>query len=281
MYNKLQFNPGYTGSSGLFSLDLISRFQWTGMPGAPKTFSFTGQTPLKNRHLGVGISLMNDGLGPTNNYQVMGAFAYRVLFSKTTLSFGIQAGIKYMDVNWNKLNPKDAGDLLLNGDVTNKAVPDADFGIYYYGRSFYTGVSVKHLFQNQILVSSAPPDGSAGFTKLLRNYYGMAGGVIPAGENFIILPSILVKYIKNEPLQADLNCSVSIKNLLTLGASYRSGSALGLIMGLNVGKGLSIGYSYDMWFNILKSYNSGSHEIRISYEWDPFNKNRILTPRYF
>jgi len=42
---------------------------------------------------------------------------------------------------------------------------------------------------------------------------------------------------------------------------------------------LRIGYSYDIWLNELKVYNKGSHEIRLSYD---FNLNkRMLTPRYF
>jgi type IX secretion system PorP/SprF family membrane protein len=211
----------------------------------------------------------------------MAAFSYRVLFRSTTLCFGIQAGFKYMDIIWSKLNPKDPDDLELTGQAGNKAVPDADFGVYYYGSRFYAGISAKHLIQNEIIVSSAPPGGTTSFTKLLRNYYAMGGGVIQVSENLVFLPSLLVKYVKNAPLQADFTGAFQIGKIVTLGASYRTSSALGLIAGISIGKGLSFGYSYDLWFNSLKSYNSGSHEIRISYEIDPFNKTRLLTPRYF
>ena len=44
-YNKLAINPAYAGSSGRFSMDLISRFQWVGIKGAPRTFSFKAHTP--------------------------------------------------------------------------------------------------------------------------------------------------------------------------------------------------------------------------------------------
>jgi hypothetical protein len=70
-------------------------------------------------------------------------------------------------------------------------------------------------------------------------------------------------------------------NILTLGATYRTGNALGLLIEVNIAKGISIGYSYDIWFNSLKAYNAGSHEIRIGYDFDLFNRNRMLTPRYF
>jgi type IX secretion system PorP/SprF family membrane protein len=280
-YNKLAINPAYAGSGGRFSMDLISRFQWVGIPGAPRTFSFDAHTPLRNPHIGLGFYAYSDQLGPSVDYGAMAAFAYRILFRTTTLCFGIQGGFKYMDIDWGLLNPKDPGDLLLTNQVKNRAVPDADFGVYYYGSRFYVGLSAKHLLQNQIVVSSAAPDDKTSFTKLRRNYYFMAGGAIPISPNLEFIPSVLVKYIKDAPVQADLNASFLISNLLTLGAAYRTEEALGLIAVINIGKGFSVGYSYDIWFNALKSYNSGSHEIRLGYEFDLFGRERMLTPRFF
>ena len=280
-YNKLAINPAYAGSGGRFAMDLISRFQWVGIQGAPRTISFGAHTPLHNPRIGLGFYTYRDELGPSVDYGAMAAFAYRIIFPTTTLCFGVQAGFKYMDINWGILNPKDADDLLLTNEVRNRMVPDVDFGMYYYGSRFYIGLSAKHLLQNQIVVSSAAPDDKTSFTKLRRNYYFMAGGAIPLSGNLEFIPSMLLKYIQNTPLQADLNASFMISNLLTLGVAYRTEKAIGLIMGINIGSGFSIGYSYDIWFNALKSYNKGSHEIRIGYEFDLFNKERMLTPRFF
>ncbi|MEI7664363.1 MAG: type IX secretion system membrane protein PorP/SprF [Bacteroidota bacterium] len=280
-YNKLAINPAYAGSNERFALDLISRFQWVGIKGAPRTYGINAHTPLHNNHIGLGLYSYRDELGPSVDYGAMAAFAYRILFPATTLCFGVQFGFKYMDINWNLLNPKDGGDVLLNGQVTNKMVPDADFGTYYYGKRFYAGFSVKHLFENQIVVSAAAPDSRTNFTKLRRNYYLMGGGAIPIADNIDFIPSFLVKYVANTPLQADLNASFLVRNIFSLGAAYRTEQALGLIIGLSLGNGFSFGYSYDIWFNSLKSYNRGSHEIRLGYEFDLFHKDRMLTPRYF
>ena len=280
-YNKLAINPAYAGSGGRFSADLISRFQWVGIKGAPRTFTFDAHTPLRNRHIGLGFYTYRDELGPSVDYGAMAAFSYRILFSATTLCFGIQGGFKYMDINWEILNPKDAGDLVLSSEVNNRMVPDVDFGIYYYGNRFYAGLSVKHLLQNQIVVSSAAPDDKTSFTKLRRNYYLIAGGAIPFSANLEFIPSMLLKYIRNAPIQADLNAMFLINNRFTLGIGYRTKNAVGLLVGINIGGGFSIGYSYDIWFNSLKSYNSGSHEIRLGYEFDLFHKERMLTPRFF
>jgi len=281
MYNKMAFNPAYAGSGGAFATDLIARFQWTGLEGAPRTFSFSAQTPLRNRHIGLGLYVYSDELGPSVDYGAMGAFAWRILFPTSTLCFGIQAGFKKMDVNWGMLDAKDPGDPATLNQVTNRMVPDADFGLYYYGSNFYSGLSVKHLFQNEMLTTTTSPDGTTGYTRLLRSWYAMAGGVIPLGDNLVLLPSALGKYVYGAPFQADLNLSIRIMELVTAGITYRTRSAIGLMVGITVARGISVGYSYDIWFNSLKSYNSGSHEIRIGYEIDLFDRERLLTPRFF
>ena len=281
MYNKLEINPAYAASHEVFATDLISRFQWVGIEGAPRTFSFSAHTPLRNPHIGLGIYAYRDEVGPSVDYNIMGSFAYRIIFPSSRLCFGLSGGIKYYDIDWGALTPKDAGDVELISQVRNKVVPDADFGIYYYGKWFYAGVSSKHLLQNQLVVSSAPPDDKSSFTRLLRNFYGIAGFAIPLGDNLTFMPSGLVKYVQNAPVQADLTASFLILKVLTIGASYRTANAMGMIVEVNAGKGLSIGYSYDIWFNALKAYNQGSHEIRLGYEFDLFNRERMLTPRYF
>ena len=55
MYTKLEFNPAYAGSHEGISLDLLGRFQWVGIEGAPKTLCLTAHTPLPNEHLGLGM----------------------------------------------------------------------------------------------------------------------------------------------------------------------------------------------------------------------------------
>jgi type IX secretion system PorP/SprF family membrane protein len=282
MYNKLAINPGYAGSHDLFSMEALTRFQWVGIAGAPQTTTFTAHTPLRNPHIALGFYAARDQLGPTVDYSVMGNFTYRVIFSKSKLCFGVNAGIKYYDIDFGDLIAKDAADIELINQVKNRAVPDVDFGIYYYAPHFYVGISSKHLLENQMSVSTAPvPNSESSFTKLKRNFYGLAGAAITLSENLVFMPSILMKVVDGAPFQTDINASFLIYQVLTLGASYRTNAALAFLVEVNITKSLSIGYSYDVWFNALQGYNKGSHEIRIGYDFDLFNKSRMLTPRYF
>jgi len=281
MYIKLQFNPAYAGSRDALAVDLLTRFQWVGMEGAPRTICLTAHSPLRNPHIGLGVYFYRDAQGPTVDYNIMASFAYRILFPASTLSFGISAGIKYYDIDWNALHPLDAGDPLLMNEATNRVVPDVDFGIYYSHRRYYAGLSARHLLQNQLVISSTVPDDKVSFTRLLTNLYGIAGGSVPLADRFIFFPSVLIKYVANAPVQADIDARFLILDILMLGVGYRTTNAIGLMVGVDVGKGISVGYSYDTWFNTLRRQNSGSHEIRISYQTDLFKRTRMLTPRYF
>lgn len=282
MYNKLAINPAYAGSHDLFSVEAHTRIQWVGINGAPRTTSLTLHTPLRNQHVALGLYTYYDRLGPTVDYGVMGNFTYRVIFDHSKLCFGVNVGFKYYDINFSALEAKDPGDIELVNQVKNKAVPDVDFGIYYYAPHFYVGLSSKHLIQNQMSVSTSPaPDSKSSFSKLKRHFYGITGAAIPLSDNLIFMPSLLMKYVEGAPFQIDVNSSFLIMDILTVGVSFRTNAALAFLVGVNITKKLSVGYSYDIWFNALQGYNKGSHEIRIGYDIDLFNKSRMLTPRYF
>ena len=279
MFNKLAVNPGYAGSREALSGEVINRWQWVGINGAPVTLSASIHSPLRNPHLGVGLTYYNDHLGPTTYQGALASFAYRIIFPKGKLSFGIQAGMKYSGIDWNdpNLDPYSGSDPLLNAQVKNKVVPDANFGIYYYSENFYFGLSSKQLLQNQTAVVVV--DGKNQFTKLLRHFYGIAGVAFPVSDNLVFRPSLLVKYVTHAPPQLDLNLSFLIGSSFWLGASYRTEKAVSLMTEIRVTPTVRIGYSYDIWLNELRAYNKGSHELRIGF--DIVRKSRMITPRYF
>jgi len=278
MFNKLSVNPGYAGSRDALAVDAIYRYQWVNIPGAPKTFSASVHSPLTNEHLGLGFNMYNDVIGATVNQGATATFAYRILFPSSRLSFGIQAGVKYSDILWSKVNPYDTEDPLYRAEMKNKAVPDANFGIYYFSSRYYIGLSSKQLLQNQMGIITV--NGKDQFTKLLRHFYGMAGAALPVSDQVVFRPSILAKFVKNAPPQIDLNLSMLFANTFWIGASYRSEKAVSFMTEFNVTKSMRLGYAYDIWFNELQVHNKGSHEIRLGFDLD-LRRNRMISPRYF
>jgi type IX secretion system PorP/SprF family membrane protein len=277
MFNKLVLNAGYTGSREVLSADLLDRYQWVGIAGAPKTITFSMHTPLLNDHIGVGFYLYSDKLGPTTDQGFMASYAYRLLLPKGKLSFGIQAGFKYFAIDWDKIESENP-DYMFAGTEQNKLTPDANFGIYYYSNRMFAGLSSKNLFQNEY--GMVDIDGKKAYSKLMRHFYGMAGMAVPISDEVVFRPSTLIKYVKNAPVQVDLNASFLIHNLFWIGMTYRTANALVFMTEFNLGQNLRLGYSYDVYLNQLVHYNKGSHEIRLGFDFNLF-KTRMLTPRYF
>src|SRR6478736_6977392 len=111
MYNTIVINPAYAGSRGAMSVFALHRTQWVGLEGAPVTNTFSINTPIENSNLGIGISLMNDKIGPTNVNNLSADVSYTIHTSETfKLSFGIKATANSFNLDINKLNPMDQGD---------------------------------------------------------------------------------------------------------------------------------------------------------------------------
>jgi type IX secretion system PorP/SprF family membrane protein len=277
MFNKLTVNPGYAGSREVFSADLVYRSQWLGIDGAPKTFSISMHAPLRDNHIALGGYIYNDQIGPMVEQGALLTYAYRISLPKGKLSFGLQGGVKYSNINWDLIKVEDP-DFTFQSDQKNKIIPDANLGIYYYTNNWFAGISSKQLLQNEYGLVTV--DGKQTYSKLLRHFYGMAGVAVPVSDRVIFRPSVLFKYVINAPWQMDLNASMLFNDLLILGMTYRTNGDLVFLTEITFSGKYRFGYSYDVNVKDRIHYNSGSHEIRLGIDLDLL-KNRMFTPRYF
>ncbi|MBK7212024.1 MAG: type IX secretion system membrane protein PorP/SprF [Bacteroidales bacterium] len=278
IFNKSAINPACAGSHDYLKINVLYRYQWVNVNGAPKTLYASAYSILRNPHVGIGLNIYNDIIGPSITQGALATFAYQVLFPESRLSFGLQAGYKYTDIFWSKVKTFNAGDPIVNAQFENRVVPDANFGVYYYTKKFYLGLSSKELLQNEMNIVRV--NGRNQYTKLLRHLYTMVGASFILNNQLRFQPSMLIKFVKNSPPQLDINASFFIMSSLLVGCSYRTEKAVALMTEFNVTEFLRLGYSYDLWFNALQFYNRGSHEIHLGFDLDIFNR-RMLTPRYF
>ena len=61
---------------------------------------------------------------------------------------------------------------------------------------------------------------------------------------------------------------------------HRFGDSFGALVGYQFSDQLKAGYSYDLTSSKLRTANSGSHEVFISYDFN-FSTDKIVSPRYF
>lgn len=274
MYNTININPAYAGSRGFLSVFGLHRSQWIGIDGAPETNSFSVNTPIFGQ-LGIGLSFINDRIGPTEENTVSADISYSIKTSENyKLSFGIKGTGNFFNLDAGKLNPAEAGDLKFQ-NLKNNFTPNLGAGIYLHSKKFYAGVSVPNFFEK-----THYNDNSVSVNEEKMNFYVISGYVFDLNSNLKFKPAFLVKTIEGSPLQADISGNFLLYNKFTLGTAYRWNSAVSALAGFQITEGLFIGYGYDAETTKLRKYNSGSHEIFLRF--DIFSRNnRIISPRFF
>lgn len=275
MYNTININPAYAGSRGAMSIFGLYRTQWVGLDGAPETSSFSLNTPLSNSNLGLGVSFVNDKIGPTTENALSADLSYTVPTSETfKLSFGIKATANLFSLDVNKLNPEHQGDPQFQ-DLKSKFSPNVGAGVYYHSDKAYIGLSVPNFIE-----TNRYDDNDTAIFKDKINYYLIAGYVFDLDPYIKFKPAVLTKMIEGSPLQVDLSANFMFNDKFVAGLAYRWSAALSAMAGFQVTDGLFIGYSYDRETMRLNNYNSGSHEIFLRFEF--FNNySRITSPRFF
>lgn len=134
----------------------------------------------------------------------------------------------------------------------------------------------------RILLSFNTSNINSSTGKEQRNYFLIAGSLLKITNNLAFKPTTLIKYMVGAPVQADLTASFVIVNKFLLGAMFRTGNAVGGLLGFDISEQFHFGYSYETSYSIktFKS-NQGSHELALRYDFVFHNKNQISFPRNF
>lgn len=281
MYNTLVVNPAYAGSRDALTFTALGRFQWVGFKGAPTTQTFTVHTPIAKKNIGLGLSLMNDKIGPTNNTSLNVDFAYRLKLSdKARLSFGINGGFNSFSANVNSLTLADPNDASFMQNMRGKMLPSLGAGIYFQLPNFYVGASVPSILENNLFATGN--SNAMDVSKERRHYYFIAGAVFAISPSVKFKPTVLAKLVQNAPFQIDVTGTFMLRELIDLGIMYRTGDGVGALVGVHVSKQFLFGYSFD-WSTGVRTgkFNGGSHEIMLRYDLLFNNDEKIKSPRYF
>jgi type IX secretion system PorP/SprF family membrane protein len=275
MYNTINVNPAYAGSRGVMSIFGLHRTQWVGLDGAPTTNAFSINTPINNSNLGVGLSFVNDKIGPTNENTISADLSYTIRTSETyKLSFGVKGTANMFNLDKDKLNPVDQGDPLLQ-NLDNEFSPNVGAGVYLHSDKLYLGVSVPNFFETKRY-----NDNDIAVYKERMNLYFIGGYVFDLTPSLKFKPAFLTKVVEGAPLQLDVSGNFLINEKFVLGAAWRWDAAVSAMAGFQITDGLFIGYGYDLETTKLANYNSGSHEVFLRFEL--FNKQeKIVSPRFF
>jgi type IX secretion system PorP/SprF family membrane protein len=275
MLNYYLINPATTGIYERADLKFGYRKQWVNLPGSPSGTYLTahgklGKAPLEGINLpnngaeysghGVGINFSLDKVGPTRINSFFLSYAYHLSLSENIdLSLGVSPGViqHKLDRDYINLPDKDL-DNTINNKV-NTLKPDINIGAWMFSDDFFVGLSSFQMLRNKFAYSEGKWDD----VSRMRIHYNLTAGYKFEKDDFDIIPSFLVKYVKGAPAALDLNCRVTYQDMYWGGLSYRVNDAVVAMLGLYLNNTFSFSYSYDITTSHLGKYSSGSHEIML------------------
>ena len=184
-FNTLAINPGYAGSRDVVTVTALHRSQWVGFDGAPVTQTLTLHSPIFTESLGIGLSLVNDKIGPIKQTSFYADLSYRInLTKKTKLAFGLKGGGNLLQGDLASLETITGNDQAFTS-IQNKFMPNAGAGIYLSNEKWYMGVSAPKLIENGLVATNTV--GS--LNKESRHYFFIAGMVTKLSNSVKFKPT--------------------------------------------------------------------------------------------
>lgn len=282
--NKLFINPAYAGYKESTNFVAMHRSQWIGFKGAPMTQVLTFDMPLKKNEFAMGATLLHDRIGPSTRIGLSIDFAYRArLTNRATLAFGLKGTVEMYQANLTDLTlASDYYGLNDEAFMTNTEgliIPNAGFGIYYYKRDHFFGLSIPRMIRPEL-----ERRGSVAFDLLDGRHepqvHLMAGKLWKINRQVKFQPNVIMRGVVNAPVSLSVFSNFILMDQFTIGMFYGIKENLGALFQWQVDKTLRFGYSVDFPANRLIRTNFGSHEITVGYAI-PSKRKRIVYPRYF
>ena len=276
--NLLTVQPAYSGMTEHVVLTSLTRLQWIGFDGAPKTESISLQAPIKDYKFSLGISLLIDKFGPVTQRAGFVDYVFNAdLNPQLTLSLGIKGSVNWYQAILSDLPVHDPNDPIAIQDITRKFLPNFGFGALLHGEKFFLGFSIPKFIKNKVTSGS---EVSVYYEDI--SYFGMVGGIIGNGD-LKFKPTLLYRYSEGSPQSTDISANFLLYDRFWVGASYRLKNSYGILFQVYVDpqKIFKIGYAYDLTTFHPSQVNSGTHELLISVDIFGYNKRCPCKVKYF
>jgi len=277
MFNDYALNPAIGGTHDYWQIRSNYRYQWAGIPDGPQTYMLGAYGPHKTLPMGYGGYIFNDIVGPISYLGLYGSYAYNIKISgEIRLSGGLLAGMVQHKVDLSVLPPDDV--VAIEG-TPSKFIPDASLGFYMYTSQYFAGLSISHIFFNNMsLLGEYDADYNINDNRL-KPYIVMQGGYkYNLNRNFDLEPTILMKTSPHFDYIIDWSMRAIYQKMVWGGLGFRhtmnNMDALIIFVGYNYNDLINIGYSYDWSLSSLSKTSNGSHEVMIGVKFDDIRKSK-------
>lgn len=264
MVNAFAINPAAAGTKTYAPLVIDVRRQWTGIREAPVGQHISYHTSI-SKQIGIGGYLFNDVAGPSRRTGLMVALSSQLKVSREAyLSLGIGASLSQYVFDRDKLVTEEANDPTVFNYTTNLLIPDLSGGLKLFGQNYHVGLSIFNLLQTKVDLFDVmtPVTNDLQRTMYLTGSYLFS---LTSNERLFFEPSAVARIMFNAPFTFDINGRLIHSSGVWVGISYRFKDAIAPMIGYS-GSRIGISYSYDINTSVLNNYNSGSHEVTLTYK---------------
>ncbi|MVT10066.1 PorP/SprF family type IX secretion system membrane protein [Chitinophaga tropicalis] len=271
MFNGLVLNPAYASLDESASITAVGRNQWVGVDGAPKTATLSFYTPLNEKGTSVGFSAMKETITVQSRTDFNLLASQKVSLSETfQLAMGLQAGMSQYQERNSELTTTDPT-FAANQSYWKTNV---GFGFALFSENFYLGLSAP-TFKSFDLGNSV----NKVVTK--SHYYLQAAYAYHINDDVLIKPSVLLRQVQGSGLNYDINTSVLLRDVVWLGASWRSEKTVTGLVQVRLTPVLELGYSYDTPMSSnLKGAQTVSHELMLRFRFG-WSFDHEVAPKIF
>lgn len=274
MFSGLVINPAYAGVDEALSLTFIHRNQWSGVENAPSTQTLAAHTLVSKKHLGLGLTIVNDKIGVHKNQSILTNYAYHIRTGeRSVLSMGLQAGLHSAKSDYASLMSGATSDPKINNLVVEERYVNFGMGFYFRSPALHVGFSVPELVPQQIFLND-----TVSLDLSRTNFFLFSRYTITPNERIAYQPAILLKYLPGLPLSFDVACNMIYRKVLTLGLSYRKCESVDFLFKAQVTPQLQLGYGYDHTIGDISRLSNGSHELMVQYLFR-YVETKVSSPR--
>lgn len=287
--NIFALNSSYGCLAEKGEANLYYKKLWSGFNDSPEFSQITLFSPIKNKKTGIGLNAAYHQIGLFSYFNAQGSFSYKLKLNDLNfLSFGLQAGIKRLQVNFSKINAYDPDEFFDFPQMQGSTIPTADFSISYKRKTLLVFTSANQLLAGKFKYNDATFQPT--LTSQIVPYYLIGLKWDNALSNKLNNSSaLIIRSHQGLPIQVEFSNTVTWQEKVSLGIGYRQTYSAYALARFQLTPNLSAGYSYEYNLNKLNKYTNGGHEINICYgisssnkEEDPQNKlsNKNITAIY-
>jgi type IX secretion system PorP/SprF family membrane protein len=255
--NPLLINPAFAGSNKSWVTNIGYRRQWAGFDGSPTTLNFTSDIALVNNKVGAGLVVMQDRIGDSQNTEVSANYSYRIEKDDKSFLFGLSTGVMRFQMDPGRLNLQQAGDPAFA--FVNETQFNTGAGAMLKTSRCIVGFSVPRLLPARITET-----GGQEIAVYNRHFYLFAGYVMPLSERLQFKPTTLLKGTVGAPVSIDLNATLVVDRIYTVGVLTRNFNTYGLLVQAWL-KEFRLGYVFEVPANRSVGQRFTSHDIALTY----------------